>query len=100
MIAGPVSKPLMHLWCLMSAVVIQDQMDVEMRRDLPADLSQKAQEFLLAVPFGGDFPWRYPGRRTAGRLDPQSASGADLLFEVPNRRREPADPKATETEAI
>ena len=38
-----------HLWCLMSAVVIQDQMDVEMRRDLPADLSQKAQEFLMAV---------------------------------------------------
>ena len=39
----------MHLWHLVSAVVIQDQMNVEMSRDLPVDLSQKAQEFLMAV---------------------------------------------------
>ena len=57
-IAGPASKPLMHLWRLMSAVVIQDQVDVERSRDLPVDLSQKAQEFLmavLAVAFADDF---------------------------------------------
>ena len=48
----------MHLWHLVSAVVIQDQMNVEMSRDLPVDLSQKAQEFLmavLAVAFADDF---------------------------------------------
>ena len=58
MIAGPASKPLIHLWHLVSAVVIQDQMNVEMSRDLPVDLSQKAQEFLmavLAVAFADDF---------------------------------------------
>ena len=57
-IAGPPSKPPMYLWHLMSAVVIQDQMDLQMRRDLAVDLSQKAQEFLmavLAVAFADDF---------------------------------------------
>jgi hypothetical protein len=58
MIAGSASKPLMHLWRLVSAVVIQNQMDVERSRDLPIALSQKAQEFLmavLAVTFADDF---------------------------------------------
>lgn len=43
-------KPGLHLGVFVSALIVDDQMDVQVRRDRTVDPPQKGQEFLMAVP--------------------------------------------------
>ena len=49
---GTLRQPLLHLRMLVSAVVVQDHMDVQLLRRFTVNLPQKLQELLVSVPGG------------------------------------------------
>ena len=48
--AGSGRKPGLDLGVFVSAVIVDDQMDVQVRRDRTVDPPQKSEKFLMAVP--------------------------------------------------
>ena len=49
MVAGPVGEPVLDAGVLVGAIVVDDEVDVEVRRHVGIDVLEEAQELLVAV---------------------------------------------------
>jgi hypothetical protein len=50
MISGPLQQPAMDECCLMRAVVVQDEVNIKIFRDIPVDFIEETTELYGAMP--------------------------------------------------